>query len=250
MLDALDYQPLAIASASLFVRYLRDGVGTHKGPGSFSWKNYLKKLEMGKRIATEKVYEKTSRSYPLSMTTAVTLALRRLVRDHVFVAEFLALCAPEPIGLDILVRFVTKQEQDLEEDMAAAEISKCCLLMQLCPDDSPRILIRLHQVVYDVFKSCFYAKYAKEEVSVITQSYIETLSTFAEHNLLETDLEFHILSKMMAPHLKLRSTHLDSQFNWTLDIIADKIILNFHCAEFWLMVIKEKLTLNLIQTYV
>ena len=224
VLDALDYQPLAIASAALYVRYLHDGVRTHKGPGSFTWKSYLKKLEMGKRIATEKVYEKTSKSYPLLITTAVTLALRRLVQNHGFeyVAQFLTLSAPEPIGLDILVKFVTKHDQNLDEDIVFAEISKYCLLLQLCSDDISRTLIRVHQVVYDVLKSYFYEKYTKEEVSVITQSYIETLSTFAEHNLLETDLEFHMLSKMMAPHLKLRSTHLDSKFNWALDIVADK----------------------------
>ncbi|KAJ7371115.1 hypothetical protein OS493_027803 [Desmophyllum pertusum] len=125
VLKALDYQPLAIASAALYVHYLQDG--------SFTWKSYLKKLEMGMRHLTEKVYERTSRSYPLSMTSAVTLALQKLVQNNVFehVVEFLALCAPEPIGLDVIVSFVTKQDPDLDEDLTTAEISKCSLLMQL-----------------------------------------------------------------------------------------------------------------------
>jgi len=49
---------------------------------------------------------------------------------------------------------------------------------------------------------------------VLAQSYIEALSTFAEHNLLQFDLKFHLSSKLMAPHLKEFSSHLEtSDFN-------------------------------------
>ena len=219
VLNALDYQPLAIASAALYVRYLNDGVGTPIVRGSFTWKSYLKKLEMGKRNLTEKVYEKTSKSYPLSMTSAVSLALQKLVQNHIYehVVPFLALCAPTPIALDIIVSFVTKQDKDLDEDMTAAEISKCSLLIHFRPDDSPRTLIKVHQVVHDVFKSYLFDKYDKDKVSVLTHSYIETLSTFSRHDLLQFDLDFHISSKMMAPHLKLLSSHLETMLKWTLD---------------------------------
>ena len=55
VLDALDYQPLAIASAALYVWFWHDGVGTHIGSASFSWESYVKQLDNGKRKATEKV---------------------------------------------------------------------------------------------------------------------------------------------------------------------------------------------------
>ena len=210
VLKALDYQPLAIASAALYVRYLQGAGGTSIVPGSTTWKNYLKKLAMGKRNLTEEVYERTSKSYPSSMTSAVSLAVQKLVQNRVFkhVVQFLALCAPAPLDLDMIVSFVTKQDPDLDEDMSAAEISRCCLLMQLPSEDSSRPLMKVHQVVHDVFKSTSLYKCSDEEVSVLTQSYIDTLSTFAEHNLLQFDLEFHLSSKMMAPHLKVFSSHL------------------------------------------
>ncbi|KAL9956756.1 hypothetical protein ACROYT_G038285 [Oculina patagonica] len=91
VLDALDYQPLAIASAALYVRYLHDGGGKGVAPGSFTWKSYLTKLETGKRNLTEKVYERTSKSYPLSMTSAVSLALQKLVQHDSFKT-----CGPVP----------------------------------------------------------------------------------------------------------------------------------------------------------
>ncbi|KAL9956754.1 hypothetical protein ACROYT_G038283, partial [Oculina patagonica] len=222
VLDALDYQPLAIASAALYVRYLHDGVGTSVVPGNFTWKSYLKKLEMGKRNLTEKVYERTSKSYPLSMTSAVSLALEKLVHNQVFehVVNFLAMCAPVPIGLDVIVSFVTKQDPDLDEDMTAADISKCSLLLQLCLDDSSRTLIKMHQVVHDVFKSYVGDKCSDDEVSMLTLSYIETLAPFAQHDLLQFDLEFHMSSKMMVPHLTMFSSHLKS--NWASVIKSDK----------------------------
>ena len=76
VVKALDFQPLAIACAALYVRYLHtSGVGSCMFSGSNIWKSYLKKLEMGNRQLTEKIYERTSKSYPLSMTSAVTIAV-------------------------------------------------------------------------------------------------------------------------------------------------------------------------------
>lgn len=223
VLNALDYQPLAIASAALYVRYLRDAGGTSTVPGSLTWKSYLKKLEMGKRNLTEKVYERTSKSYPSSMTSAVSLALQKLVQNPVFehVVEFLALCASAPVGLDMIVSFVTKQDPDVDEDMTAAEISRCSLLMQVFSEDSPRTLIKVHQVVHDVFKSYLFDTHGKEKSSMIIKSYIETFATFAEHDLLQFDLEFHFSSQMMAPHLKSLSSHLETMFTSALNMTSD-----------------------------
>ena len=233
VLNALDYQPLAIACAALYVRYLYNCEGTGIPPGNFTWKSYLKKLEMGKRNSTERVYERTSRSYPFSMTSAVSLALQKLVQHEVLehVVPFLALSAPAPIGLDILVNFVTKQDPDLDKDMTAAEISKCSLLMHFSSDDSPRNLIKLHQVVHDVFLTYFIGKFSNGEVSVLTQAYIETLSVFAEHDMHQFDLKFHLTSKMMAPHLKVFSSHLEksnrSSSNTNQGSLHEKAFLNF-----------------------
>ena len=56
----LDYQPLAIACAALYVK--DTGVSLGK---------YLSKLEEGKRSATEDVYESTNQTYRTAMTTAL-----------------------------------------------------------------------------------------------------------------------------------------------------------------------------------
>jgi len=225
VVKALDFQPLAIACAALYVRYSHaDGVASRIVPGSSTWRNYLKKLEMGKRHLTETIYERTSKSYPLSMTSAVEMAVHKLVENEVFkhVVHFLGLGAPAPIDIDITVNFVAKQEPTLDEDSTAADIAKCSLLIPLVPDDSPRTLIRAHQVVHDVFRNYILDKYSKEEVATLACKFTETLSPFAQHNLLQFDLEFHIYSKRMAPHLKSFSTHLEALSIWESCVTNDE----------------------------
>ena len=225
VVKALDSQALAIACAALYVRYLHAGLNVSGiCTGSSTWKNYLKKLEMGKRHLTEKVYERTSNSYPLSMTSAVTIAVEKMVQNDVFrqVFLFLGLGAPEPIDLDIIVSFVTKQDPALDKDTTAADIAKCSLLIPLVKDDIPRTRIEVHQVVHDVFKRLL-DKCSIEEFTALIQRYIETLSPFAEHNLFQFDLEFHISAKMMAPHLKSLTSYLGRPFNWiSPDVSGDE----------------------------
>ena len=68
--QALDYQPLALASASIYVREVRQS----KLSMNFGWSDYLKKLVDGQRGTTEAILTETNPSYQKSMTTAITLA--------------------------------------------------------------------------------------------------------------------------------------------------------------------------------
>lgn len=220
VLNALDNQPLAIACAALYICYTNDG--SQRNPGKI-WENYLKKLEtLKKRTSTETVYQRTSKSYRSSMTSAVTLALKKLVQNEMFeyVVQFLAMGAPATIDIDLIVSFVTKQDPDCDEDMAAAEISKCSLLMQFCSDDSSKRLIKIHRVVHDVFMEYLCQEYSKEQIAAIILSYIETLSTAAQHDPLHFDLKFHISSRLMAPHLKqLTNTIWNTGFQNLTDVL-------------------------------
>ena len=145
VLDALDYQPLAIASAALYVWFWHDRVGTHIGSASFSWESYVKQLDNGKRKATKKVYEETNMNCPQSMTSAVSLTLQKLIKNSIFerVFQFLALCSQAPIALDVIAKYVMEMEPDIDEFLTAAEISKCGLLI---PDANNPALVRMHRV--------------------------------------------------------------------------------------------------------
>ena len=68
----LDYQPLALASSAFYVKQVRE----RKLAPQFSWRDYLNKLDEGKRNLTEvKLCAVNKAAYSLTMSTAVLLAV-------------------------------------------------------------------------------------------------------------------------------------------------------------------------------
>jgi len=75
--EALDYQPLALASASIYVKQLRQS----KPTSHFGWNDYLEKVVKGQRLTTETILAETNPSYPKSMTKATELAVHEIVKS-------------------------------------------------------------------------------------------------------------------------------------------------------------------------
>ena len=143
---ALDYQPLALASAGVYVRKVRN-----TNP-NFGWEGYLEKLEKGKRELTEKELAKVNSIYPNSMTVATKIALETVmdsdeIMKHAF--TFLAFCAPEPLRLDVLTTYLVNADGELDEEDIGIQIQGSSLLLIEKYDD---INIRLHKVVHDIVK--------------------------------------------------------------------------------------------------
>ncbi|KAM7443072.1 hypothetical protein ABFA07_008157 [Porites harrisoni] len=126
----LDYQPLALAGAAVFVKDIRQ----EKASKHFSWNEYLKILEKGKRETTENTLADTNPIYPNTKTTAITLAVETQVKsDKVFeyLFKFLSLCAPEPLNADIAVSYlINVHELDKEDkEHIRRRFRKCSLLL-------------------------------------------------------------------------------------------------------------------------
>ena len=84
----LDYQPLALAGPAVFVKDVRqDKASTH-----FSWNEYMKMLETGKRETTEDTLAYTNPIYPKSMTKAIKLAVETLARSDELLSTFSPSC--------------------------------------------------------------------------------------------------------------------------------------------------------------
>ena len=142
---ALDYQPLALASAGVYVRKVRN-----TNP-NFGWEGYLEKLEKGKRELTEKELAKVNSIYPNSMTVATKILETVMDSDdimkHAF--TFLAFCAPEPLRLDVLTTYFVNAHGELDEEDIGIKIQRSSLLLIENDDD---VNIRLHKVVHDIVK--------------------------------------------------------------------------------------------------
>ena len=144
---ALDYQPLALASAGVYVRKVRN-----TNP-DFGWKGYLEKLEKGKRELTEKELANVNLIYPNSMTIATRVAVEAVmdsdkIMKHAF--TFFAFCATEPLRLDVLTTYVVNADEELDEEDIGIQIQGSSLLLIGKEDDS--VNIRLHKVVHDIVK--------------------------------------------------------------------------------------------------
>ena len=149
----LDYQPLALAGAAVFVKDIRQD----KASKHFGWDDYLKILQRGKRETTEDTLADTNPIYPNTMTTAITLAVEAQIKSdrffkHLF--RFLSLCAPQPLNVDIAVSYLLNvlDHDDKEDKEHIRRRFRRCSLLLLEEDEDSCYYIRVHQVVHDAMK--------------------------------------------------------------------------------------------------
>ena len=147
---ALDYQPLALACAAWYVYSVRS-----RGSSHFNWKTYLDKLNRGKEEAMGEIKRKCDSGYTKSMPVAVRMAVEREVVNedvllHTF--QFLSICAPGPIPLEVVVKFVAKRTPDLDEEDIIAKIMESSLI-QISWKKHGEQTLWLHQVLYRVIRT-------------------------------------------------------------------------------------------------
>ncbi|XP_073259113.1 uncharacterized protein [Porites lutea] len=204
----LDYQPLALAGAAVFVKEMRqDGVSTH-----FGWKEYLKIIEKGKRQKTEDALVDTNPIYPNSVTKAITLAVETLMRsdkvqEHLF--TFLALCAPRPLNMDIAVSYIMNAHEEFDEadkELIRMRLKRSSLL--LLQDDEAGCFIRLHQVVHDAMKTVA-KEYAERQTDKVVCGVITAFNEFIVATPTQNE---RLNTRHIAPHLKVLTTVTDKVF--------------------------------------
>ena len=190
--QALDYQPLALASAAIYVREVRQS----KVSGNFGWGDYLEKVAGGQRSRTETILIETNPSYKKSMTTAITLAVKEgmatdRVINHLF--TFLALCSPQPIPQDVVVNYIMEMDEEFtDKEWIGSRINRCSLL--LSEEEGDSVYIRVHGVVRYVL-DCLKANYAKH---LCIKAVVGAVASFAKFD----DLDTFIIGSKIVPHLR------------------------------------------------
>ena len=143
----LDYQPLALASAGFYVKQVRES----KASPQFTWKDYFKKLDEGKRELTEMTLTKVNMpAYSLTMSTAVLLAVKMSAENdpvlkHTF--TFLSYVSNEALALQVVVSYVLRVDKEKEKEDVALTIKQCSLILH--SHDQEVVSISLHRVVHD-----------------------------------------------------------------------------------------------------
>ena len=163
----LDHQPLAMAAAAVYTRQV---IESNCRP-DFSWKDYLQKLEEGRRTLTEKRLDQTNSAYSFTMSAAVYLAVERcaesdFILKHTF--NFFSLISFEPLPLDLIVRYIQQQDEDLDAEDIVLAITPCSLFL---PAENQERDIRVHRVVHEAIKSFSPSSVASQVYDVVKTLY-------------------------------------------------------------------------------
>ena len=204
--QALDYQPLALASAATYVREVRQ-------TSKFGWKDYLEKLEIGQRSTTESLLSQTNLSYAKSMTTASVLAIEKSmtsdkVLHHTF--DFLSVCAPQPLSLNIIADYIMNVDEEIEDkEMISMRIRRCSLL--LVEEEETGIYIRVHQVVHNAINIVTEAHPNNKHREVVNEA-TGTFTRFAKKYLTK-NLDWNWNTRHIFSHLTTLATKLEHHFS-------------------------------------
>ena len=206
----LDYQPLALAGAAVFVKNIRQD----KASRHFGWDEYLKLLEKGKRQVTEHTLAGKNSAYPYTMTKAITLAVETQVKSDKFVKDLfslLSLCGPQPLNVDVAIDYIAKVNEHFDKEdkeLIRMTFRGCSLL--LLEEQKDASFIRVHKVVHDSIKIVMSDhqdgqtfKFVSEAVASLNQFIVET--SLKENRRLET---MHII-----PHINSLITVIDQLFS-------------------------------------
>ena len=223
---ALDYQPLALASAGIYVRKVR------KSNPDFGWEGYLKKLEKGKRERTEEELTKVNNIYPDSMTEATRIAVKaeidsNRIMKHAF--TFLAFCAPEPVRLHLLTTYVANADGELDQEEIGIQIQGSSLLLI---ENEDNVNIRLHNVVHTIVQNLVKEEMhqADEHIRVVCVA-VESFSKFINETIpkiLQSE-DSVCESRHIVPHLRTLTAETKNIFFTTEEFGFIKITVEELC---------------------
>ena len=195
----LDYQPLALASAATYVKQLRQS----KRFSEFGWNDFLRKVEEGKRYATEALLTEISPCYQKSMTTVTTLAVEEVMQSDSIIAHalsFLSLLSSQPLNVDIMVNYIVSVDEGLkDEEMIIKKLQRCSLI--LSHEDKFGFHIWVHQLVRDVVNSLI-EDYPESHHVKTLNSAIAAFDQFIDDNLPKESSDSIFQSYALALHLK------------------------------------------------
>ena len=212
---ALDYQPLALASAAIFVKQVREA------SSNFGWKGLLEKINNGQRANTEAFLAMSNQTYPISMTTAISLAVDKAMSSdkvlyHAF--SFISLCGQQPLNLDLVIKYVLNVENKsgrsgldefADEDIIGLRIRKSSLL--LLQEDKGGVHVQVHQIVRNVTQTRI-KKFSEAQYFQLIHWGIISFKQFIDEKNLD-DVDSISNSFQLVPHLKCLITEIESVFS-------------------------------------
>ena len=178
--EALEYQPLALAAAAVYVQTV-----VNHGSPNYGWTKYLETFESNEREAREELFVKQNIAYPQTMSSSIKLAVTRVIESDDILREvfvLFSLCASDSIPAEAVVGFVKYRTTEQAEEFIRAKIQKSSLISYVFDEDHTFTYFRVHNVIYEVLKS---VTTCGRDLTYITECLSVSITIF--HSLIEAN---------------------------------------------------------------
>ena len=215
--EVLEYQPLALAAAAVYVQTFVS-YGTYTS--NYSWTKYLETFNSEVRAAREECFAKQNRAYPKVTTTAIKMAITRaLESDEVLCETFclFSLCASESLPIEAVVDFVKLRNKQQKEEFITAKILESTMITCLYDADGTPTYLRVHNVVHEALKSTVASAMNQTQKAECFSVAVKIFSSLIEDNkkLLLVSERAYMKSKLTTSHCKMLYQLFKSNFSNT-----------------------------------
>ena len=200
VVEVLEYQPLALASAATYVLFMSHGSTT------YGWSNFLESLAEGDREVTEEPLANRNTAYSKTMTAVSKLALESILENNDILRQtflFFSLCDSEPLPIQAAVNFVNIRTAGQTDEIIKAKILDSSLIMHLNNEDEAPSYLRVHNVVHQVLRKMplMEVKEKQECLSVAVQVFHSLIKL--EQNRLHESTDVCVFLRRITTHCKV-----------------------------------------------
>ena len=149
--EVLEYQPLALAAAAVYVQTI-----VSYGTPNYGWTKYLETLNSEEREAREELFAKKNRAYPKTTATAIRIAITRALESDKVLCEvfcLFSLCTSDSLPIEAAVDFVKFRNKQQKEEFIRAKILESTMITCLYDVDGSPTYLRVHNVVHELLES-------------------------------------------------------------------------------------------------
>jgi tetratricopeptide (TPR) repeat protein len=216
----LDYIPLPLSSAAVYVKFINEEGDTGE---KTDWHKYLQELDIGLQKDSEHFLALKNTNYPQTMHVAVSMAADHMARSRVELRQafmFIGYCANQLLPLSCFEHFAKINREITKWRFAKSQVVKCSLLImtKFIVKDQELQMIKAHQVTHSVFKMHIKLwlvvdwplTVSQEELqqSAVMECTLESLNrSYEEANDSEEVQERYTLRRMYLPHLQETSNY-------------------------------------------
>ena len=209
VVEALDYQPLALAAAAYYMQTV-----VNSGSSNYDWTKYLHEISTyEKRETSENLLANENLAYPKTTVVAVEMALRRAVKKDEVLREVFFLfvfCAREDLPLEAVSKFVMEKVKHQSEELIKAAIIRSSLILVSSEEGSERTYLHLHNIVHAALKEGQIFNLNSRE-NDHWHDMVKMVDIF--QSLLKVNRGNYAVLKKLTPHCRILLHYITSDFS-------------------------------------